>query len=508
MKYLWQWLKREELPSSTAFVIFFSLFVAFLIFSPGPIYTSFFSILAAVFLFWRTRSLSMSFLQIYLNLFFIGQPIFFLSERHIENFLYYSEKFVSVVPNPIFLKDVFFLFFLLSLCHPGRLWRSVQKLPLFLKVSMVLCFGLVLWTLSGQFWGNYAVMFTTDFFVLTKTFLLIPGVILFWYQLTDSSYSINLKKYGQQLFVSFIIFSLILQGLLASIQFVTQSPLALSLERSFSVKSVVTAETGTFRSAGTLGHPNFLGVTIAALLSFPILFLLYEISSSHEFSFKKNYLYISAFFLGLIALFLSFSRWSWLSFGVVLFFFLYQERNRVVPVLLQIWEKFFVYPLRKIIFLSAMSAVILIIIDRFRHITTWQGRVQALNHYAQLIYQSPWWGYGPGQSYHNLSLFRSQFEVYASALAAHNTFFLLGAEIGMVGLVLFIVFCAVLIWEIFKKNAYSTFFLVSLKIGLATLLLNMLVYPVYIFETSLELFFLLAGLYYLYGQDTQQTKRK
>ncbi len=235
---------------------------------------------------------------------------------------------------------------------------------------------------------------------------------------------------------------LLIQGSVATLQFLAQSDIGLSafgelsLNPSFQGATVLWARDKPWlRAYGLTAHPNLLGALLAALL---ILFIPYMFSNS-----KPKPLWLSiCFFAGFIGLITSFSRAAALAFivGFIVWFLLERKNHRLLISGTHLSE-LFVQPKVIIPVLGAAMFLILysdLILSRIVGLNTdieLRSLTQRLGDATlalQIIAEHPIRGVGLG----NYTFFALRLSDVAAIV--HNVPLLVTAELGFVGLFFFV----------------------------------------------------------------------
>lgn len=268
---------------------------------------------------------------------------------------------------------------------------------------------------------------------------LLEGIILFWI-ISTSSYSF--KKIGWAFSGA-----VILQSLIGSFQFIAQKTFS---SKWFGVALQDPAQAGTsviesnsnrfLRAYGSLPHPNILAGFL--LLGLIILVGLYFQSKKRN----EQYLILTGFILSSLALFFTFSRAVWLLIGASFFFHLgmvlIKKRNEG-------WH-FFILKFMGIIFLIFLVFSFLypdLIQTRFSFSPRLekQSIEQRLNYYQQAttLIKNHWLN-GVGINNYTLAV-QDEIDSERSSLEyqpVHNVYLLVWSELGIFGLILFLVFLA------------------------------------------------------------------
>lgn len=248
-------------------------------------------------------------------------------------------------------------------------------------------------------------------------------------------------------------FSVIWISLLSLVQFARQGSLGLTFlgERTFNISTPGISQVShqgllMLRPYATFPHPNVL----AAYLSLTLTFILgYLLLSKSEI--RRKWFLGACLGLGYVALFLTFSRTSWLStlLGSValLTFAIFRQTNRrfakprklVLPVFLG--GCVFVLG----VFLTPLF------LERFLSIATSDShslvlRAKLAQAAVSMVAASPFVGVGPGNFLINLPLFWELSETIRWLQPAHNLFLLVFAETGALG---FLAFLSVMFFPLF-----------------------------------------------------------
>lgn len=236
-------------------------------------------------------------------------------------------------------------------------------------------------------------------------------------------------------------FGILWTSFLAIFQFYRQQSLGLWFlgERSFNISTpgisqLLYSDQLFLRPYATFPHPNLLGAYLALFLPWTLFFLLKEKKEVKILAFL-----LPTFIFGFLALFLTFSRTSWLvGFGstfLILANFGWQKKKQFLSSLrLQI---FFVL----VIFLALTSLFLFIgplILERFLTITTSDShslvlRAKFAKAAISMFLFAPIFGLGPGNFIPNLPHFWQLQETIRILQPAHNLILLVLAEVGIVG---------------------------------------------------------------------------
>jgi O-antigen ligase len=256
-----------------------------------------------------------------------------------------------------------------------------------------------------------------------------------------------------------IIFALIIAALLESSlgvwQFLAQKSFTSTLlgmsgyEAFRAGVAVLKNDAGRFlRAYGTFPHPNILGSFLSAALV-----LLCAISIRQS---KKRFLILISSVIVLLGLIVSFSRSAWLGLAVGIgwfaWYWIYREGESAEKKFF--WKILFVLGAAGIIFTFILKDVVFprfdsAVIEKEHSVsereTTWREAIL-------LIRERPFTGVGAGnytaaliQKYPNTPVYVIQ--------PAHNVFLLVGAELGLIGLILFLGLMYKIVAGIFSGNA-------------------------------------------------------
>ncbi len=315
---------------------------------------------------------------------------------------------------------------------------------------------------------------------------------------------LNTKINWRKLMFVFI-FTAMLQGAFGLWQFFNQySPankyLGISEHKTTTIGTSVVHTVGEkaedyrrwLRSYGGFSHPNILGGFLAIMLIF-IVNIYSEINEKEEPTFKD--LYIRLFLLfSLIAIFAgmitSFSRNAWLVAGLsFLAFFIIHFKDRKESLL----KTSFIFSVILIFFIINFSNLFLsrFTLNNHLEIQSIEERVKYTQQAKDLIKDHPWFGVGIG----NYTL--ADYNKLQKKLPAwyyqpvHNVFLLIIAELGIIGLLLFLLFL-VLLLKNFHKQKNNVFLLAVFSF------LIMMFFDHWIWSSHFGLFFffLISAFYY------------
>lgn len=226
---------------------------------------------------------------------------------------------------------------------------------------------------------------------------------------------------------------IVIQGLVACLQFVLQRDLGLTLfgelplNPAFSGVTVLRARGEPWlRSYGLTAHPNLLG----ALLALCLVLLL---ARSREGWRKSKFLWFPVLALGFAGLFFSFSRTAWLGAAAGLFVWFWLRR-RAGAERIHVSYVWLVVP-------ALLLALVLIfygdlVISRFANLQepieaqSISQRLSDARLALQLAAEHTWLGVGLGRNVH------AAMRISLEADRVHNVFLLSAAELGIPGLLL------------------------------------------------------------------------
>lgn len=271
----------------------------------------------------------------------------------------------------------------------------------------------------------------------------------------------------------------VIQAVIALAQYATQQDVGLSrigeAPRWFFPFHCSFAESGVlFRASGTLSHPNCLGAFLMSTLMCTLYCYLRKFSS--------RILMGSAGLLQLAGLFVSFSRSAFLATGFVLLCFalLMMKVKQVEPQLAQRARRGVVY----VLIVAALGSIAFFPALKERggiigYNPTTHGADRERMDYIKValeeIKQHPLLGVG----FNNFALYSpARSETLTGRvlhLQVHNIYFLIAAEIGLVGLALFLAFILNILYVGFKKLCTDTSYpiergvLISIFLGLLSI---------------------------------------
>jgi O-antigen ligase len=292
--------------------------------------------------------------------------------------------------------------------------------------------------------------------------------------------------------------SLIFQGMWASLQFVLRRPLGKSIEpfgTMFSAYGYVAAEqTNFFRSHGTWDHPNTLGVFSTIFLIFLIVQMI-----NPKLSRQRKRIFLVAFILGVLGLFFSGSRASWVVFSLMLFgtFVFFKKgkfKKRIVFIYLS--SKWF-----KSLFLICLILGPLLILPRlgqFYFTLLEKGGV----YYRSYLLEKAWYLSQEAPLGIGLATFPAvlikRFGFFTWPAPVHNLFLEILVEAGVFSLTFFLLFLIFTYKEFFLKLPslkQSKFFLrVGAFFASLSFLLTAQFYPFFFSSKVFEYFWFFLGM--------------
>lgn len=348
------------------------------------------------------------------TLFFPTRKIFFSDTANIFGF-FSDFTAISLYSSTIVVYLGFFCFYFGGFIKLPK--QNIKLYFLAILITSLSCFFS-----SGQSW-----MITYFYLATAVTGIVLHGTISGVYNL------ININKT-----LVFFTFCIVFQFFLAIIQFSFQSSLGLYLFGESPISLTITnvaklsSETGSFiRSYGLFPHPNALsGVLMVAL---PILILL----STYV---KKSVLLIGLYIVSggtIIGLLLTFSRAGLLASALSTLFFLafvyFKQRQ------------FFKKVLISCLFLLTISSITILILGDLTlpratlsdPAVTERGFLNSIG--LKIIKNNPMLGVGPGNSILEMENYASRFLEQWEHQPIHNYFLITTADIGAIGLIVFII---------------------------------------------------------------------
>lgn len=392
---------------------------------------------------------------------------------------------------------------LLALALAIFVWRLIGKQEKIEKDAALKIFlVLIVWAGLSLFWAADTLL---GFYFFLKLCLGLGVFILA--RLLDGNWM-------RKIIIALIVAAL-LESVLGAWQFLTQTSFSSTLlgmsgyEAWQAGVSVLKNDTGRWlRAYGTFPHPNILGSFLSAALvmaaSFFILIKNQDVTSHRELSVaiqnnekaRQMFIFISAPII-LLGLLLTFSRSTWLGLVVGmgwLAWIIYRKSEFIERK--NFWKILFILGVSGIIFTFILKDVVSprfdsAMIGKEQSVsereTTWQEAVS-------LIREHPFIGTGAGN--YTLSLIQKYPSIPVYVIQpAHNVFLLVGAELGLIGLVLFIGLMYKIAASIFSSDAKVYVSSAPFFAALLTLVPSLFVdHFIWSSHFGLFLFFLLAGL--------------
>lgn len=309
----------------------------------------------------------------------------------------------------------------------------------------------------------------------------------------------DLKIRLYNLFITIFLGSLSLVSLLAIYQFTTQHDLGLQVLGEsiigpyiWGVAKVEALGQVFLRSYGIFPHPNILG----AFLVFGIISATGSALGNAAQGKVKEYLgTIFLINLFIFALFLTFSRAGWLGAGLGLTLYAYftWNKRRLVGI-----KRYYLIFTSVFISTLVVASIMLPFIRQRGNVfdKAYQERKSYNSAAHEIIVAHPVLGIGPGESLIHMKQYLGVGFRPWEVQPIHNYYLLLGAEIGLLGLALFILYFGYgfeLWWKAIKQ---SNFAIMTLGIGsIACLILMFFDHYFYTFQSTVLLFWIWSGLF-------------
>lgn len=339
-----------------------------------------------------------------------------------------------------------------------------------------------------------SMFFAPDKMVAIYSYIkLLLGIGLFW-MIVSASYS-KVKLLGS------LLVGIVIQGGVGVYQFITQSAFAskwlgmarhLSSDLGTSVVQTVEGERW-LRAYGGLDHPNMLGgVIVVGILLLVAIYLKYYKDKNIES--KAQIAFYALFLIFVSALFFSFSRGAWLGLvaGVAIMLFLsFIQKDYIRQKML--FKIIVVASVLVFIFSSLYSDLIStrLSTDTRLEIKSNVERIESYQDARRLI--SEHWLVGVGIGNYTLAVRQELIEDQESYFyqPTHNTFLLILAEVGIIGLVFFLAFLGYLVWAGLKNRKNNIFIL---PILFSIVIMMMVDHWWWSLHFGILLFWLLSGL--------------
>jgi len=294
--------------------------------------------------------------------------------------------------------------------------------------------------------------------------------------------------------------SLFLQALLGIYQFLTQSTfackylgLAQHLPYGLSGESVLENSTGRWlRAYGGFDHPNIFGAMMAIAILLSIYLLLHHGQNKNRLNLHVIFLFIFT-----LALFFSFSRGAWLGLAAAFVVWLLVEYQKSI---LSSESKFFRQPLFWGLFLLLLvfffeygNLVTTRVsgIDRLE-IKSISERMDYLHDAKTIISHNYLLGVGPG-NYVAASVAVNQTQPFWYYQPVHDYFVLVLSELGIFGLLFYLIFLALLFWHLSIARRANG---LNLALGAVVLTTMMLEHFFFSLHFGILMLWVILGLIY------------
>lgn len=381
-------------------------------------------------------------------------------------------KYISYLGN-IDLSFLFLLFFIFSLVFQKRLsfiggysfleGRYIEYLTYSLYgFEVLIALALAFWFLENLLFkkkiilGNKNILFS----ILALILFSIPS-LFFSFDISISTYYLLIlvellafyvfiinqlqRKEKIHIFMNVFLFTMFLQSIIAITQFILnhsiglnllgESPLAANLD---GVAKTIIGGIKHIRAYGTFPHPNILALFL--LVAGIINVYLFKVSNS-----KKYRIYLISLFIFLgVALFLTFSRVAWLL--ALIFWGYYIYKSKILNFNFLFFRKYknkrsFLFPL--MIILILITGLIYFAPDIWWRINPFLPSTWDSLNIRMVVFEKSWvlikshfWGVGIGNFVIAIAYQLVGYPVWM-AEPVHNTFILILAEIGLLGLLSF-----------------------------------------------------------------------
>ena len=482
-------------------VLVFILSTLIIVLLPGPTYYAGFLFLFILLSFLYHQDLTTALFHSYLLVFFFERPFFYLNSGAIQEYFYYEVPKNFFLPNSIPLRFIIFVFLVFSL-FINQNSKNINLLKIkghFLR-ALLASFLILLLLSIDQIFGAYKIQYGWQFVHLFQVFLTFPVISIFFFQRSINNKALESVRL---LLVGFATASLVIQGAISVAQFSLQSRLNLRIEHT--QPALYTAEENVFRSAGTFSFPNYLGVNTSMLLLFPIFTIVKRLAQKNaaEFSKEKRWDFfwgIASVIVGFFALVLNFSRWVWLSFISILMASVFIRKKLFVKEVEKMNKS-----QKELLIGGVLILIIVLVVSlglRLRAINTFVVRVESAKQAISIIEKYPLFGVGPGLSGLRVAAVGKDYQKYASSLrGVHNSILYIAADNGLVLTLVFVVFVVITLFHFLRYiNIFrEDWFIFSLASAFILFLLNSLAYPLYTFDTSLELFLLFTAAFFVFS---------
>lgn len=299
--------------------------------------------------------------------------------------------------------------------------------------------------------------------------------IIFYFIGRKVLYIFRARKVNER--TKLILFSHIaFQGLLSVFQYIKKGFLTKFIEEAqFQHLGHFTAEHERFRSSGTFNHPNDLAAFLVVLL--PLAF--FELLRNDEQSEKKFFI-IFSFVLGALGLVFTLSRGAWIVLGFNLILIGMITKKEKIKFNFE-FKKFWL-----ILFLVAFLVFPLVynrassLIGALRKDGSGLVRLDLNREAFYLLKDSPILGIGPGLFIPMLIQRHRTNIVYIFPSIVHNSFLHIGAEMGLVALILYIIFLTQGIKIAFiNKNRMDLYTFWGCLLGIVNYVLLSFGYPLF-----------------------------
>ena len=370
----------------------------------------------------------------------------------------------------ISIKEVFIFLMLAFLIKDHLFYRKkVFKFDTFATILALYFLSLVIASLFGSIRPEISLIYS---------FFSIEPLILYFYLRN------YLKSKKRLIFNSLAILSslVVIEGVLATLQFIKQNTIGLSIEISHEFLPLsmgVDEDIFTFRPLTTFYHANEF-----AQFLLPIIFILFPFIFS-KFRKSGNKIYAFSFIIGFWSLLLSLSRSAWLSFFICILAFLFiVEKKWKIKLRLQEQVKRLLFASQLILLPIMLFFIVPRLVNTFYSLEIYGGaytRLELIKKSLETITQFPIFGVGLGMdvfyTYQNTLRSSDPSVLLTFPEAVHNGYLHLLSQTGIISSLFFYGCCLIFIRKIFinlvnAKTVRYRIFLLSTGLGLLALFFN------------------------------------
>lgn len=298
-------------------------------------------------------------------------------------------------------------------------------------------------------------------------------------------------------FFTFLISSLLLFGVVGSLQFINRQPLGLDMEdisRQAPFGFLTTDEDEIYRVSGFMGHPTYFGSFLSLLLPVAVGMFFQETTESSGLS-KAALISGIAIVVGFIAVVGTFSRSAWLVVVMITLAFAIKARKLTHKQAIKRKKPLMVIGAGIALVTVVYGSLILARAGSLRYVWklgSGRGRLILIRQSLTMMKNNPIFGAGINHFTHEMMNQGVSEEHRGFIYPVHNTFLLFFSELGIPAGLAFATFVGVLIINL-RKKVIDNWLNFGVWVGAITFLINSQFHALFNRDPSFDMFMVMMG---------------